>query len=465
MFCGCAARYADAPPNTHVCPVCMGAPGALPVINAQAVRYTILAGLALNCTINRFSRFDRKNYPYPDLVKGYQISQYDHPLCTNGHLEFGNDGQCVHIRRIHLEEDTAKLTHLTDASGIGESLIDINRSGVPLMEIVGEPDLHTPAEARQYLQALRLVLVTIGVTSGNLEEGAMRFDINVSVHHKHSQELGAKVEIKNLNSFRAVQRALEFEINRQIEALEHGQQIVQETRGWLEERGITVSQRTKEYAHDYRYFPEPDLPPLVLTDDEIIHLRAQLPELPQERKQRLVQVVGLSPNDAQVIAQDPAIASYFDTMLAEHAPPKLAANWLLNDLLGLLNSHTELLATCPVTPTRLTSLIKLVQQGIVSTTIGRQVLEKVLKQDTDPAIIVSQEGLAIVSDTGELERLIAEAIAANQKALADYLGGKEAAFNSFIGPVMKATKGKANPTIVKDLLRQALDRYRQSTHS
>ncbi|MCL4541376.1 MAG: Asp-tRNA(Asn)/Glu-tRNA(Gln) amidotransferase subunit GatB [Chloroflexi bacterium] len=464
MFCGCAARYADAPPNTHVCPVCMGAPGALPVINAQAVDYTILTGLALNCTINRFSRFDRKNYPYPDLVKGYQISQYDHPLCTNGYLEFGDDGQRVHIRRIHLEEDTAKLTHVTDESGTGESLIDVNRSGVPLMEIVGEPDLHTPVDARRYLQALRLVLLTIGITSGNLEEGAIRFDINVSIHQKDSQELGAKVEIKNLNSFRAVQRALEFEIDRQIDALEHGRPLIQETRGWLEEKGITVSQRTKEYAHDYRYFPEPDLPPLILTDDKITHLRAQLPELPQVRKQRLVQVNGLSSNDAQTIAHDPSIASYFDHMLAEHAPQKLAANWLLNDLLGLLNGHPELLETCPVTPARLTTLIKLVQQGTISTTIGRQVLAKVLEQDADPDVIVIREGLAIVSDSRELERLITEAITANQKALADYLNGKEAAFNSFIGPVMKATKGKANPTTVRELLRQALDRYRQSTH-
>ncbi|MCL4509008.1 MAG: Asp-tRNA(Asn)/Glu-tRNA(Gln) amidotransferase subunit GatB [Chloroflexi bacterium] len=467
MFCSCSAHYADALANTHVCPVCMGAPGVLPVINAQAVRFTILSGLALNCTINTFSRFDRKNYPYPDLVKGYQISQYDNPLCIHGYLDITTDGEPhrVRIRRIHLEEDTAKLTHVTGELGEGESLIDINRSGVPLMEIVSEPDLRTPQEARQYLQALRLVLVTIGVASGNLEEGALRFDVNISLRAESESEFGAKVEIKNLNSFRSVQRALEYEIARQTQALEQGQHLVQETRGWLDDRGITVSQRTKEFAHDYRYFPEPDLPPLILSQAEIDALRASLPELPEARRQRLISTAGLSSGDASVIAADVSLARYYDELVHNGAPPKPAANWLLNDLLGLLNSRGESLETSRVTPARLTALIALVQNGTISTSIGRQVLAKMLDTDVSAGSIVAAEGLAQVSDTHALVSLIEETIDANAKALVDYLSGKEAAFNSFVGPVMKATRGKANPAIVRDLLRQALDRRRATVQS
>ncbi|MCL4545778.1 MAG: Asp-tRNA(Asn)/Glu-tRNA(Gln) amidotransferase subunit GatB [Chloroflexi bacterium] len=467
MFCSCSAHYADALANTHVCPVCMGAPGVLPVINAQAVRFTILSGLALNCTINTFSRFDRKNYPYPDLVKGYQISQYDNPLCIHGYLDITADGEShrVRIRRVHLEEDTAKLTHVTGELGEGESLIDINRSGVPLMEIVSEPDLRTPQEARQYLQALRLVLVTIGVASGNLEEGALRFDVNISLRAESESEFGAKVEIKNLNSFRSVQRALEYEIARQTQALEQGQRLVQETRGWLDDRGITVSQRTKEFAHDYRYFPEPDLPPLILSQAEIDALRASLPELPEARRQRLISTAGISSGDASVIAADVSLARYYDELVHNGAPPKPAANWLLNDLLGLLNSRGESLETSRVTPARLTALIALVQNGTISTPIGRQVLAKMLDTDVSADSIVAAEGLAQVSDAHALISLIEETIDANAKALVDYLGGKEAAFNSFVGPVMKATRGKANPAIVQDLLRQALDRRRATVQS
>ena len=462
MFCGCPARYADAPPNSHVCPICMGAPGVLPVINERAVQFTIMTGLAFQCRIAGDSHFDRKNYPYPDLVKGYQISQYDAPLCTDGHVDVaGEDGdRRIRLKRIHLEEDTAKLTHARDEYGAGVSLVDVNRAGVPLMEIVSEPDLRTPEEARRYLQTLRLALTTIGVTTGNLEEGAFRVDVNISLRPTGSADYGAKVEVKNLNSFRAVQRALEFEIERQTAALVAGQTLPQETRGWLDDRGVTVAQRTKESAHDYRYFPEPDLPPLHLQPAAIEALAAALPELPRAREQRLIRQYGLTPYDAGVLVSDVALAAYFDALVAAGADPKRGANWLLNDLLGLLKSSGERLETTRITAARLASLLALVDNGSVSTAVARQVLARLADTDASPAAIVAAEGLAQVSDTEELERQIDVAIDANPKPLADYLGGKEAAFNSFIGPVMKATRGKADPTAVRALLRAALERRR-----
>jgi aspartyl-tRNA(Asn)/glutamyl-tRNA(Gln) amidotransferase subunit B len=462
MFCGCSARYADAPPNTHVCPVCLGAPGVLPVINERAVQYTILTGLAFHCRIAEDSHFDRKNYPYPDLVKGYQISQYDAPLCVDGEVVLRTDegDRRIRLKRIHLEEDTAKLTHARDEYGAGVSLIDVNRAGVPLMEIVSEPDLRTPEEARQYLQLLRLVLTTIAVTTGNLEEGAFRVDVNVSLRPAGSAEFGAKVEVKNLNSFRAVQRALEFEIARQTAALEAGETLPQETRGWVDDRGVTVSQRTKEFAHDYRYFPEPDLPPLRLEPATIERLRSALPELPQAREQRLIDTYGLPPYDAGVLVSDVALATYFDALVAAGADPKRGANWLLNDLLGLLKSREERLDTTRITPDRLAALLALLERGTLGVASARRVLALMAEREASPADIVAAEGLAQVSDTAELEQQVEAAIDANPKPLADYLGGKEAAFNSFIGPVMKATRGKANPALVRELLRSALERRR-----
>jgi aspartyl-tRNA(Asn)/glutamyl-tRNA(Gln) amidotransferase subunit B len=462
MFCGCSARYADAPPNTHVCPVCLGAPGVLPVINERAVRSTILTGLAFHCTIAEDSHFDRKNYPYPDLVKGYQISQYDAPLCVDGFAEVTTDGNSrrIRIKRIHLEEDTAKLTHARDEYGAGVSLIDVNRAGVPLMEIVSEPDLRTPEEARQYLQTLRQILMAIDVTTGNLEEGALRVDVNVSLRQVGSTDFGAKVEVKNLNSFRAVQRALEFELARQATALDAGETLPQETRGWVDDRGVTVSQRTKEFAHDYRYFPEPDLPPLHLQPASIEQVRAALPELPQARQQRLIDQHGLTPYDAAVLVSEVALATYYDALVGAGADAKRGANWLLNDLLGVLKGRNERIDTTRITPDRLAALLTLVEAGTVSVAGARQVLASMADVDMPPADIVAAEGLAQVSDTAEREQQVEAAIDANPKPLADYLGGKEAAFNSFIGPVMKATRGKANPALVRELLRTALERRR-----
>jgi aspartyl-tRNA(Asn)/glutamyl-tRNA(Gln) amidotransferase subunit B len=462
MFCGCSARYADAPPNSHVCPVCMGAPGVLPVINERAVQFTIMAGLAFHCRIAEDSHFDRKNYPYPDLVKGFQISQYDAPLCTDGYVVLPDEASAgrIRLKRIHLEEDTAKLTHARDEYGAGVSLVDVNRAGVPLMEIVSEPDLRTPEEARQYLQTLRLALTTIGVTSGNLEEGAFRVDVNVSLRPTGGADYGAKVEVKNLNSFRAVQRALEFEIDRQTAALEAGQTLPQETRGWLDDRGVTLSQRTKESAHDYRYFPEPDLPPLQLQPAAIEALRAALPELPQVRRQRLMRQYGLTAYDAGVLVSDVVLANYYDALIAAGSDPKRGANWLLNDLLGLLKSRDERLEASRITAPRLAALLTLVDNGAVSTAAARQVLTRLAEADATPAEIVAAEGLGQVDDTAELGQQVEAVIDANPKPLADYLGGKEAAFNSFIGPVMKATRGKANPALVRELLRAALERRR-----
>ncbi len=343
MFCSCSTDYAYAAPNTHVCPICMGMPGVLPVMNQQAIAYTIMTALALNCEIPRYSKFDRKNYPYPDLMKGYQISQYDIPLSKNGYLTIDHNGQKkrIGITRVHLEEDTARLLHHD-----GYSLVDINRSGTPLMEIVSEPDLRTPEEARLYMQKLREILVYLGVSSGRMEEGSLRCDANISIRPRGQQELGVKTEIKNMNSFRSVERALTYEAQRQIELLETGQSIHQETRGWVETRGLTVPQRSKEYAHDYRYFPEPDLPPLLISRTWVEELRSQLPELPDARRARYVVDFGLSAKDANVLTEDKALGDYFEQVLAVSqtsdlkARAKAAANLVLNDVVRLLKINS-----------------------------------------------------------------------------------------------------------------------------
>src|SRR5437588_8167508 len=343
MFCSCSTDYAYAAPNTHVCPVCMGMPGVLPVINQQAVAYTIMTALALNCSIPEFSKFDRKNYPYPDLMKGYQISQYDIPLSRNGYLTIEYDGQTrkVGITRVHLEEDTARLLHHGSYS-----LVDINRSGTPLMEIVSEPDMRSPEEARLYMQKLRAILVYLGVSSGRMEEGSLRCDANISVRPRGQQQLGVKTEIKNMNSFRSVERALAYEAQRQIEMLRKGEPIHQETRGWVENRGITVPQRSKEFAHDYRYFPEPDLPPLVISRSWVEDLRAQLPELPDARRARYIDEYSLSAQDANVLTEDKALGDYFEQILAVSqtsnlkARAKAVSNLVLNDVVRLLKNNS-----------------------------------------------------------------------------------------------------------------------------
>lgn len=451
MFCGCPSDYSGAPPNTHVCPICFGMPGVLPVMNRTAIEYTLLTGLALNAEIPEATKFDRKNYPYPDLVKGYQISQYDMPLVKGGSVEItvgDAPPRTIGLERVHLEEDTGKLTHAQ-----GGSLVDYNRSGVPLMEMVSQPDLRTPGEARAYLYKLRAILRTLGVSGADMEKGQLRCDVNVSLRPVGQTTLGTKVEVKNLNSFRAVMRSLEFEIERQTEVLERGERIPQETRGWVEDRGVTVSQRTKEEAHDYRYFPEPDLPPLFVERAWLDELRARLPELPDARAARYMDAFGLSAYDAELLCTDHAAYELFEATVAAGADAKKAANWIQNDVARLRsesadNGHLE--------ARHLAELIGLVDSGTIGISAARQVLPEVLRTGQSPSTLVEQLGLAQVSDTAALEEAVRAAIAANPAAVADYRAGKASAINFLKGQVMKATRGKANPSIVETILRQQL---------
>src|SRR5881275_2471630 len=378
MFCSCSTDYAYAAPNTHVCPVCMGMPGVLPVINQAAVNYTIMTALALNCTIPEYSKFDRKNYPYPDLMKGYQISQYDIPLSKNGYLTIEHHGQTrkIGITRVHLEEDTARLLHHE-----GYSLVDVNRSGTPLMEIVSEPDMRSPEEARLYMQKLREILVYLGVSSGRMEEGSLRCDANISIRPRGRQELGVKTEIKNMNSFRSVERALEYEAQRQIAMARAGETIHQETRGWVETKGITVPQRSKEQAHDYRYFPEPDLPPLVISRAWVEELRAQLPELPDVRRTRYKSDYGLSAQDANVLTEDKALGDYFEQVMAasptmdRNARAKAVANLVLNDVVRLLKSNSISVSESPLSPAASANLLDLLEKERITGKQAKDVLE------------------------------------------------------------------------------------------
>ena len=470
MFCGCSADIAYAPPNTHVCPVCLGMPGTLPVINAEAVRKTLLTGLAVNCTIPAFSKFDRKNYHYPDLMKGYQISQYDLPLCINGYLEVegtvpkGNPDHhpptTVRIRRVHLEEDTARLLHRTDSDGTPYSLMDVNRAGVPLIEIVSEPDITSPEQAQLYLMHLRHILRWIGVSTGNMEEGSFRVDANVSVRPASQQEYGTRAEVKNMNSFKAVRQALEYEVERQIGVLESGQKVVQETRGWVEARGITVSQRSKEEAHDYRYFPEPDLPPLTFSEQDIEAIRTGLPELPLARRDRFMEQYGLSLYDSTQLTSSRSTADYFEQVAHDTSGEgaRIAASFIVNDLVKIL-AGTELEAT-PLSPENMRELVGLVSEGTINRNIARSLLpDMVLGHKA--ADLVQERGLAIVRDESALEQAVDEAIQANPKAVADYLGGKESAIAAFLGPIMKATRGQADANTTRELLKRKLDALRE----
>jgi aspartyl-tRNA(Asn)/glutamyl-tRNA(Gln) amidotransferase subunit B len=451
MFCGCPTDYAGAAPNTHVCAICLGMPGVLPVINRKAVEYTLLTGLALNADIPAATKFDRKNYPYPDLVKGYQISQYDLPLVKGGFVEItvGETTRKIRLERVHLEEDTGKLTHVP-----GGSLVDFNRAGMALMEMVSQPDMHTPAEARAYLLKLRAILRTLGVSDADMEKGQLRCDVNVSLRIFGQQQLGTKVEVKNLNSFRAVQHALDYEIARQTELLERGERIPQETRGWVDDRGVTSSQRSKEEAHDYRYFPEPDLPPLFVERTWVDELRARLPELPDARRARYMQAFGLSAYDAEALSTDGAAAQLFEATLAAGADPKKAANWIQNDVSRLpadTDGHGRTLDAG-----HLAELIRLVDDGVIGISAARQLLPAVYETGRPPHDLVEEQGLAQVSDSSALEEAVKSALAANPAAVADYKAGKETAINFLKGQVMKQTRGKANPSVAETLLRQLL---------
>jgi aspartyl-tRNA(Asn)/glutamyl-tRNA(Gln) amidotransferase subunit B len=477
MFCGCPAETeshgaAAVPPNSRVCPICLGLPGTLPTINTHAIQQVIRTALALHCEIAPFTKMDRKNYLYPDLMKGYQISQYDLPISHDGWLEIetATGPKRIGIIRVHMEEDTARLLHRRDAGGAPYTLIDVNRGGVPLMEIVGAPDIASPEEARLYLTKLRQILQYIGVSTGNMEEGAFRCDANVSVRPVGQAEYGTKVEVKNMNSFRAVERALAYEIRRQSAALAAGETIAQETRGWVDETGETVSQRSKEYAHDYRYFPEPDLPPLTFTDQDWSEVIAGIPELPDARRARFMTEYGLPEQDADLLTATRPVADYYEAAVtaaravrpvggaARSDPAKAMANLILNDLMKLLPPDTAL-ADTRVTPAHLAALWALIEQGTITSTIAReQVLPALFETGENPAQLVEQRGLAQVRDDAALRAAAAAVLAdaANAQSIADFRGGKDAAIKRLLGGVMRATGGKANPQLAEQVLRELL---------
>ena len=465
MFCPCSSSYADSTPNTYVCPVCLGMPGVLPVINKRAVEMTIMTGLALNCAMPQQAKFDRKNYPYPDLMKGYQISEYDEPLCGSGWLEIEVDGhrKRISVTRVHLEEDTAKLLHVKNPAGETYSLVDVNRSGVPLMEVVGEPDIRSPEEARAYLMKLRQILRYLDVCAGNMEEGNFRCDANISIRPLGSTELLGKVEVKNMNSFRSVHRALGYEAERQREVLDSGGRIPQETRGWVDDQGITVSQRSKEYAHDYRYFPEPDLPPIVVDHEWLEEIRAQMPELPDAKRARLQTAYGLSDYDVTLLIETRAKADYYEAVIAlapeakRQKRAKAAANWINSELAGLLNARNMEIGEVKITPEALSELIDLQEDGTISGKTAKSVFEEMFETGRRPKEIVEEAGLVQITASDEISSAVERVIGENAKAADDYRGGKEEALKFLVGQVMRETRGRANPGLVNELLREKLN--------
>jgi aspartyl-tRNA(Asn)/glutamyl-tRNA(Gln) amidotransferase subunit B len=454
-FCGCSTAFGD-PPNTNTCPVCLGLPGALPVLNATAVEYAARAALALGCTVHPLSVFARKHYFYPDLPKGYQISQYDRPLATGGSVsaQTAEGTRRVGIRRLHLEEDAGKSIHGAVEGATG---IDFNRSGVPLIEIVTEPEIDSAALAAACFSALRELLVALGVNDGNMEEGSLRCDANVSLRADPEAPLGVKVEVKNINSFRYLQRALEFEIDRQAAILSRGERLPHETRLWDSASGRTVSMRVKEELHDYRYFPEPDLPPLLIAEEQIETWRGALPELPEARRARLVNAYGLPPYDAGVLTQSGALADFFEATAAASGNAKAASNWIMVELLGRMNAEHLRLADVRVTPASLAGLIRLVQSGRITGPIAKQVFERMFAEGSDPEALVSAEGLGRVADAGAIDALVRETMAAHPGPVQQYRDGKRQTFGFLVGQVMKASGGKADPEKVSAAVRKYLE--------
>ena len=462
MFCTCPIEF-GAEPNSHTCPVCLGLPGALPVMNEEALRFTLLTGLMLDCDIAGISKFDRKNYFYPDMPKNYQISQYDMPLCTNGRvplhdLAYPKDAQTniatpekeVHLVRIHLEEDVAKSFHFETTTGI-----DFNRAGTPLMEIVTQPEIASPEEAFAFLTSLKQILIYGGVSDADMEKGQLRCDCNVSVRPERQTELGAKIEIKNMNSISGVRRALTYEVTRQIAALERGQKLEQETRGWDDARGETFLMRSKESAHDYRYFPDPDLVP-VKTEVLLADVRARVPELPKQKRARFVQQYDITPYDAGVLADDLGLAAYFEKAARDSKKPKAIANWILNDLQNALSSARKSITDCPIPPHALNELVALIDLGKVSSKQGKEVLAEMFATGKSADAIVREKGIEQLSDVGAIERICDEVIAGNPKPAADFRAGNTASLNFLKGQVMKLSKGKANPRLAGEILESKL---------
>jgi len=459
IFCSCATTF-GAEQNTHTCPVCLGLPGVLPSVNRKVVEFAIKAGLATNCKINKYSKFDRKNYYYPDLPKNWQTSQYDLPIAYEGYVEIDVDGErkTVRLTRIHMEEDAGKLVHSgTTIKDSATSNVDYNRTGVPLIEIVSEPDMHSAAEARAYMEKIKSILEYIDVSNCRMEEGNLRADINVSLRPVGSDKLGTRTEMKNINSFKALEDAINYEIERQADVLDDGGKIIQETRTWNPEKGITQSMRSKEDAHDYRYMPEPDLPPIVTTDAEIESFRKSLPELPDARRARLIKDFGLSEYDAGIITSSRSMAEYFDEAVGIGADAKLVANWIMSDLSKNLNAENLTIENSPVEAKRLAEMILLIQKGTISGKIAKTVFVEMWKSKDSAEKIVKDKGLVQITDTGAIEKVIEEVIEKNAKAVADYRGGNKKAVGALVGQVMKLTKGKANPQMVNQLLAKKLE--------
>jgi len=457
IFCGCSTRF-GAPPNSQTCPVCLGLPGALPVLNKKVVEYAIRAGLATNCGIAPRSVFARKNYFYPDLPKGYQISQYELPICQNGHLDIEGEWgtKRIGITRIHMEEDAGKLVH-ADVPGLGNgSGVDLNRACTPLLEVVSEPDLRSADEAVAYLKKLHQIVVYLGICDGNMEEGSFRCDANVSVMPVGSDRFGTRAEIKNVNSFRFVKQAIEYEIERQIDLNEEGGKVIQETRLFDPASGMTRSMRGKEEAHDYRYFPDPDLVPLIISNDWVEDVRLSLPELPDLKMRRYQEELGLPPYDAEVLTASRELAEYFESCIAVYPQVKPVANWVMGEVTRALNDTGLAITVCPVPPLRLADLLALIDKGVISGKIAKTVFDEMWKSGKEPMAIVEEQGLVQVSDTGEIEAIIDGIMAANQGQVAEFRGGKEKVFGFFVGQVMRASKGKANPAVVNELLLKKL---------
>lgn len=461
MFCACPTTF-GAPPNTQTCPVCLGLPGSLPVINRRAVELGLRTGIALDCTVHPRSQFHRKNYYYPDLPKNYQITQYQYkvhpPLATDGALDIATDGgrRRVGIRRVHLEEDTGRLVHVERDGRVQSSLIDFNRSGVPLMEIVTEPDLRSPQEARIFLAGLRAVLQAIEVSTGRMEEGSLRCDANVSLRPRGGA-LGTRTEVKNMNSLRSVERALAFEVERQRRVLAGGGAVEQETRHWEERRGVTFASRTKEEAQDYRYFPEPDLVPIVVTPEWIARIRGALPELPDARRRRYVETYGLSEYDADLVTASAAMAQFFEEAVRRYPQPKTVSNWLVGDVTAYLHAEDKEVEDLPVTPAHLVELLELIERGTISGRIAKEILPEVLAHGARPGALVADRGLAQISDEAALITVIDEVLREHAGPAADYRSGKTQALTFLVGQVMKKTRGRANPELVNRLLKEKLE--------
>ncbi|EEG76367.1 Asp-tRNA(Asn)/Glu-tRNA(Gln) amidotransferase subunit GatB [Dethiobacter alkaliphilus] len=454
IFCSCPTEFGKEP-NTHVCPVCLGFPGTLPVLNKRVVEYAIMAGLALNCEIPRMSKFDRKNYFYPDLDKAYQVSQFDQPVAVNGYLDIDVDGQTKRIRvnRVHIEEDAGKLVH----SDFGDySLADYNRGGVPLIEIVSEADMRSPEEAKAYLEKLKSIIQYTGVSDVKMEEGSLRCDANVSIMPQGSTEFGTRTEIKNMNSFRAVQRGIEYEVERHKDVLATGGKLIQETRRWDEDKGVTYSMRSKEEAHDYRYFPEPDLVPVVVEEQWVEEIRSGLPEMPDERRKRYVAEMGLPEYDAGVITASKSMADFFEAAVAEYKDAKAVSNWVMGDISRSLKAEGLEIQDTKLTPAHLVAMLKLQEDGTISGKIAKTVFEEMFASGKMPADIVKEKGLVQITDEGAIAAIVDQVIADNPKPVDDYKSGNEKAIGFLVGQVMKLSKGKANPGLANKLLKEKL---------